>query len=114
MYPTRTRPSGWQATTRTGSLNWPVKKSLTMVSRLYRCSQSRAELHDGQEQTLQSMAGYIDARPLTASSAKPLATHGRTIHLGQKAKYRTQTAMSALTLTPDERPIIAQGVSKRT
>src|SRR5260370_15938837 len=29
---------------------------------------------------LQSKAGYIDARPLTASSAKPLATHGRTIH----------------------------------
>jgi len=26
---------------------------------------------------LQSEAGYIDARPLTASSAKPLATHGR-------------------------------------
>src|SRR5467141_1599668 len=32
---------------------------------------------------LQLKAGYIDARPLTASSAKPLATHGRTIHLGQ-------------------------------
>ena len=30
--------------------------------------------------TLQSKAGYIDARPLTASSTKPLATHGRTIH----------------------------------
>src|ERR1700694_4636703 len=29
---------------------------------------------------LQSKAGYIDARPLTASSAKPLATRGRTIH----------------------------------
>ena len=29
---------------------------------------------------LQSKAEYIDARPLTASSAKPLATHGRTIH----------------------------------
>src|ERR1700682_4757315 len=29
---------------------------------------------------LQSKAGYIVARPLTASSAKPLATHGRTIH----------------------------------
>ena len=36
--------------------------------------------HDGPEQMLQSKAGYIDARPLTASSAKPLATHGRTIH----------------------------------
>src|SRR5260370_28823621 len=41
----------------------------------------RADIHDGPEQTLQSKAGYIDARPLTASSAKPLATHGRTIHL---------------------------------
>src|ERR1700726_1472916 len=35
---------------------------------------------------LQSKAGYIDARPLTASSAKPLATHGRTIHQGQTEK----------------------------
>src|SRR5580704_16823166 len=38
----------------------------------------RADIHDGPEQMLQSEAGYIDARPLTASSAKPLATHGRT------------------------------------
>ena len=30
-----------------------------------------------------SKAGYIDARPLTANSTKPLATHGRTIHSGQ-------------------------------
>jgi hypothetical protein len=43
----------------------------------------RADIHDGPEQMLQSKAGYIDARPLTASSAKPLATHGRTIQLGQ-------------------------------
>ena len=27
-----------------------------------------------------SKAGYIDARPLTANSTNPLATHGRTIH----------------------------------
>src|SRR5882762_3739862 len=46
----------------------------------------RADIHDGPEQMLQSKAGYIDARPLTASSAKPLATHGRTIHLGQNEK----------------------------
>jgi hypothetical protein len=32
---------------------------------------------------LQLEAGYIDARPLTAGSSKSLATHGRTIHLGQ-------------------------------
>jgi hypothetical protein len=31
----------------------------------------RADIHDGPEHnTLQSEAGYIDARPLTASSAK--------------------------------------------
>src|SRR5882672_1356589 len=36
---------------------------------------------------LQSKAGYIDARPLTASSAKPLATHGRTIHSGQSRRF---------------------------
>jgi hypothetical protein len=36
---------------------------------------------DGTEHnTLQSEAGYIDARPLTARSTKTLATHGRTIH----------------------------------
>jgi hypothetical protein len=35
---------------------------------------------------LQSKAGYIDARPLTASSAKPLATHGRTIHMLQDSR----------------------------
>jgi hypothetical protein len=46
----------------------------------------RADIHDGPEQMLQSKAGYIDARPLNASSAKPLATRGRTIHWGQKRK----------------------------
>src|ERR1700736_6033996 len=30
----------------------------------------RADIHDGPEQMLQSKAGYIDARPLTASSTK--------------------------------------------
>jgi hypothetical protein len=41
----------------------------------------RGNIHDGPEHnTLQSEAGYIEARPLTATSAKPLATHGRTIH----------------------------------
>jgi len=47
----------------------------------------RADIHDGLEQMLQSKAGYIDARPLTASSAKPLATHGRTIHPGQTRRF---------------------------
>ena len=43
---------------------------------------------------LQSKAGYIDARPLTANSAKPLATHGRTIHLGQTRKSLSATVIS--------------------
>jgi len=34
--------------------------------------------------TLQSKAGYIDARPLPPYPRNSLATHGRTIHLGQK------------------------------
>jgi len=33
--------------------------------------------------TLQSEAGYIDARPHLPELTKPLAPHGRTIHLGQ-------------------------------
>src|SRR6266850_6797981 len=56
----------------------------------------RADIHDGPEQMLQSEAGYIDARPLTASSAKPLATHGRTIHPGQIRKSGRATGQSAL------------------
>jgi len=44
----------------------------------------RADIHGGQERkTLQSEAGYIDARPPTARPKKLLATHGRTIHSGQ-------------------------------
>jgi hypothetical protein len=46
----------------------------------------RADIHDGPEQMLQSKAGYIDARPLTANPTNLLATHGRTIHLGQTEK----------------------------
>src|ERR1700688_3348538 len=59
---------------------------------------------------LQSKAGYIDARPLTASSAKPLATHGRTIQLGQTEKNsvrahvfrfapRTRTLLDAVSMS---------------
>src|SRR6516225_2056364 len=43
----------------------------------------RADIHDGSEHTLQSEAGYIDARPHQPESRKPLAPHGRTIHVGQ-------------------------------
>ena len=31
---------------------------------------ARADIHDGPEPALQSKAGYIDARPLTANSSK--------------------------------------------
>src|SRR6202171_4358618 len=55
----------------------------------------RADIHDGPEQMLQSKAGYIDARPLTANPTNLLATHGRTIHSGQKAKFRGDQSMSA-------------------
>jgi hypothetical protein len=40
----------------------------------------RADIHDGPEHTLQSEAGYIDARPYLLDRRKPLAPHGRTIH----------------------------------
>jgi hypothetical protein len=47
----------------------------------------RADVHGGPEHTtLQSEAGYIDARPPADKSTKLLATHGRTIHGGQVAK----------------------------
>src|SRR3984893_17075516 len=64
----------------------PVRKS----------ERTRADIHDGPEQMLQSKAGYIDARPLTASSTNPLATHGRTIHPGQKRKYPGSRGTSVL------------------
>ena len=40
----------------------------------------RADIHDGSEHTLQSEAGYIDARPHQPELPKPLAPHGRTIY----------------------------------
>src|SRR6516164_2348763 len=45
---------------------------------------------------LQHEAEYIDARPLTTDSSNLLATHGRTIHLGQKRTFECARAMSAL------------------
>ena len=45
---------------------------------------------------LQHEAEYIDARPLTTDSSNLLATHGRTIHLGQKRTFRNVQRMSAL------------------
>jgi hypothetical protein len=47
----------------------------------------RADIHDGSEHhTLQSEAGYIDARPHRQDPTKPLAPHGRTIQTGQKPR----------------------------
>src|SRR5262245_40435982 len=43
-----------------------------------------ADIHHGPEPRLHTKAGYIRARP-TSPSRKPLATHGRSIHLGSKA-----------------------------
>src|SRR6516162_5778829 len=45
---------------------------------------------------LQHEAEYIDARPLTTNSSNLLATHGRTIHLGQKHTLGKARLMSAL------------------
>jgi hypothetical protein len=61
----------------------------------------RADIHDGPEQMLQPKAGYIDARPLTASSAKPLATHGRTIHWVKLRNTQPEQMSSALPPTAD-------------
>src|SRR5260221_9699588 len=56
----------------------------------------RADIHDGPEHMLQSEAGYIDARPLNASSTKPLATHGRTIHPGHSLRFDQTPITSAV------------------
>src|SRR5712664_1655673 len=61
----------------------------------------RADIHDGPEQMLQSKAGYIDARPLTASSAKPLATRGRTIHWVKLRRTQCEQMSSELPLKAD-------------
>jgi hypothetical protein len=55
-----------------------------------------AGAHDGPEQMLQSKAGYIDARPLTANPTNLLATHGRTIHPSQAEKNSLRAYVSAL------------------
>ena len=62
-------------------------------SRLVRESgRMRADIHDGPEQTLQSEAGYSNARPHQPGSTKPLAPHGRTIQLGQSRRGRCRCA----------------------
>jgi hypothetical protein len=65
----------------------------------------RADIHDGPEHTLQSEAGYIDARPYLPDRRKPLATHGRTIHWGQEPGHghfdMPTRATPAESLNPD-------------
>src|SRR5262249_7419105 len=46
-------------------------------------------------QTLQSEAGYIDARPHSPDRRNPLATHGRTVHSGQSRRFLDVRATSA-------------------
>src|SRR6202023_1107960 len=72
----------------------------------------RADIHDGPEQMLLSKAGYIDARPLTASSAKPLATHGRTIHWVKLRNTQHEQMSSALHPTTDVGLARAKGVTR--
>src|SRR6266446_10459729 len=54
---------------------------------------SRADIHYGPEhERLQSKAGYIDARPhIRQLDESSLATHGRTIHVGQTRRIDTLT-----------------------
>ena len=61
--------------------------AIALANKLARIAWTRADIHDGPEPTLQSKAGYIDARPLTLTRRNLLATHGRTIHWGQTRKY---------------------------
>jgi hypothetical protein len=58
---------------------------------------------------LQLEAGYIDARPLTASSSNSLATHGRTIHSGHFRRFLTKRADVRFPPISDRRPDIARG-----
>ncbi|QBP23401.1 hypothetical protein Bdiaspc4_24210 [Bradyrhizobium diazoefficiens] len=48
---------------------------------------------------LQSKAGYIDARPHHLID-EPLATHGRTVHLGQSGRFYLPPATS---VSPEQR-----------
>src|SRR5450759_386749 len=75
----------------------------------------RADIHDGPEHnTLQSEAGYIDARPLTASSTKTLATHGRTIHLGQSLRIYSVSGRTFVRCCSNRRQNLVPSVRPRT
>src|SRR6266446_8572419 len=77
----------------------------TLVAQMARSSsvryseRTRADIHDGPEHnTLQSEAGYIDARPPPPIRRNLLATHGRTIHEGQTEKNSVWQMSSELPL----------------
>src|SRR6266446_5011556 len=70
----------------------------TLVAQMARSSsvryseRTRADIHDGPEHnTLQSEAGYIDARPPPPIRRNLLATHGRTIHWVRLGPRRAQS-----------------------
>ena len=62
----------------------------------------RADIHDGQEPNeLQAKAGYIDARPLTASSTKTSCDARPDHTLGQTEKISRHQNTAALASTAD-------------
>jgi hypothetical protein len=72
----------------TGPCAWrvPAPAGRDALNTLVQVAPVTAEVLDNPEHMLQSQAGYIDARPHPPESTKPLAPHGRTIHVGSKAK----------------------------
>ena len=64
----------------------------TLVTQMARSGLSANEIAPAlismmaRSETLQSKAGYIDARPLPPYRRNSLAMHGRTIHSGQNAE----------------------------
>src|SRR6266446_5433166 len=79
----------------------------TLVAQMARSSsvryseRTRADIHDGpKHNTLQSEAGYIDARPPPPIRRNLLATHGRTIH---RVICDQNRALRSLPLLPQER-----------
>src|SRR6266446_3988309 len=78
----------------------------TLVAQMARSSsvryseRTRADIHDGPEHnTLQSEAGYIDARPPPPIRRNLLATHGRTIHWVKLRRTQCEHMFSALPRT---------------
>src|SRR4029450_13796560 len=74
----------------------------TLVTQMARSGLSANEIAPAlipmmaRSQTLQSKAGYIDARPLPLYRRNSLATHGRTIHLGHSHRPRARSNAAPL------------------